>query len=127
MAILLENRYKGIRAPHKIKMAVSGCTRECAEAQSKDVGLIAVDGGYNLYVCGNGGSKPRHAELLATAIDEATAIRYIDRFLGYYISTAEKLNRTATWCEKLEGGIDYLRDVIVEDKLGIAADLEELI
>ncbi len=118
-AIRVENRYKGIRAPHKIKMAVSGCIRECAEAQSKDVGLIATEKGYNLYVCGNGGSKPRHAELLATDLDEETALRYIDRFLMYYIMTADKLTRTSVWCEKLEGGLEHIRDVVVHDKLGI--------
>ncbi|HTI49983.1 MAG TPA: nitrite reductase large subunit NirB, partial [Planctomycetaceae bacterium] len=126
-AIEVENRYKGIRSPHKIKMAVSGCTRECAEAQSKDVGLIAVEGGYNLYVCGNGGTKPRHAELLAAGVDEPTAIRYIDRFLMYYISTADRLMRTATWCGKLEGGIEHIRDVVVHDKLGIAGELEAML
>lgn len=123
-AIRVENRYKGIRAPHKIKMAVSGCIRECAEAQSKDVGLIATEQGYNLYVCGNGGSKPRHAELLAADLDEETTLQYIDRFLMYYIMTADKLTRTAVWCEKLEGGLDHIRDVVVHDKLGIAAELE---
>jgi NAD(P)H-dependent nitrite reductase large subunit/NAD(P)H-dependent nitrite reductase small subunit len=126
-AIEVENRYKGIRSPHKIKMGVSGCTRECAEAQSKDVGLIAVEGGYNVYVCGNGGTKPRHAELLAACVDEATAIRYVDRFLMYYITTADKLTRTSVWCDKLEGGIEHLREVIVEDKLGIAAELEAML
>ncbi len=125
-AIRVENRYKGIRAPHKVKMAVSGCTRECAEAQSKDVGLIATEHGYNLYVCGNGGAKPRHAELLAADIDEDTAIRYIDRFFMYYMMSAERLMRTSVWCEKLEGGIDHIRDVVVQDKLGIAAELEDM-
>lgn len=125
-AIQVENRYKGIRAPHKIKMAVSGCTRECAEAQSKDVGLIATEQGYNLYVCGNGGTKPRHAELLASDLTEETALRYIDRFLMYYIMTADRLTRTATWCEKLEGGLDHIRDVVVHDKLGIAEDLDRM-
>ena len=123
-AIRVENRYKGIRAPHKIKMAVSGCVRECAEAQAKDVGLIATEKGYNLYVCGNGGSKPRHADLLASDIDEETALKYIDRFLMYYIMTADRLTRTSVWCEKLEGGIDHIRDVVVHDKLGIGAELE---
>ncbi len=66
MAIHIEKRYRGLRAPHKLKMAVSGCTRECAEAQGKDVGVIATEKGWNLYVCGNGGIKPRHADLLAT-------------------------------------------------------------
>lgn len=125
-AIRVEHRYKGIRAPHKIKMAVSGCIRECAEAQSKDVGLVATENGYNLYVCGNGGAKPRHAELLATDLDEETALRYIDRFLAYYIMTADKLTRTSVWCEKLEGGLGHIRDVVVHDKLGIAAELESM-
>ena len=126
-AIRVENRYKGIRSPHKIKMAVSGCVRECAEAQSKDVGLIATENGYNLYVCGNGGSKPRHAELLAADLDEETAIKFVDRFLMYYISTADKLTRTSVWREKLEGGIEHIRDVVVHDKLGLASELETMI
>lgn len=125
-AIQLENRYKGIRAPHKVKMAVSGCTRECAEAQCKDVGLIATENGYNIYVCGNGGATPRHAELLATDVDAETAIRYIDRFFIYYIMSADKLTRTAAWCEKLEGGIEHLREVVIEDRLGIATELEQM-
>ena len=81
LALEIENRYKGLRAPHKLKFAVSGCTRECAEAQSKDVGVIATEKGWNLYVCGNGGMKPRHAELLACDLDRATLLRYIDRLL----------------------------------------------
>ncbi len=126
LAIRIENRYKGIRAPHKIKMAVSGCVRECAEAQCKDVGLVATESGYNLYVCGNGGAKPRHAELLAADVDEETAIRYIDRFLIYYITTADKLTRTSVWCEKLEGGIEHLREIICEDKLGLCGEFERM-
>ena len=123
-AIDLENRYKGLRSPHKLKFAVSGCARECAEAQSKDVGVIATEKGWNLYVCGNGGMKPRHAELLAGDLDTATLIRYIDRFLMFYIRTADRLQRTSVWRDNLEGGLDYLRDVVVHDKLGIAAELE---
>jgi nitrite reductase (NADH) large subunit len=123
-AIRVENRYKGLRAPHKIKAAVSGCIRECAEAQCKDFGLIATEKGYNLYVCGNGGSKPRHADLLAADIDEETALKYIDRFLMFYIQTADRLTRTSVWLENLEGGMAYLRDVVVHDTLGIAGELE---
>lgn len=123
-AIRVENRYKGLRSPHKLKGAVSGCTRECAEAQSKDFGLIATENGYNLYICGNGGAKPRHADLLAADIDEDTALKYIDRFLMYYIRTADKLQRTAPWLEKIDGGIEYVRKVIVEDSLGLAEQLE---
>jgi nitrite reductase (NADH) large subunit len=105
-------------------MAVSGCTRECAEAQGKDVGVIATEKGWNLYVCGNGGMKPRHAELLAGDLDTPTLIKYIDRFLMFYIRTADRLQRTSVWRDNLEGGLDYLKDVIVHDKLGIAAELE---
>jgi NAD(P)H-dependent nitrite reductase large subunit/NAD(P)H-dependent nitrite reductase small subunit len=123
-AVRVENRYKGVRSPHKVKAAVSGCVRECAEAQGKDFGLIATEKGWNLYVCGNGGAKPRHADLLASDLDEDTTIKYIDRFLMYYIQTADRLTRTSVWLEKMEGGIEYLRDVIVNDRLGIAADLE---
>lgn len=123
-AVFIENRYKGIRSPHKIKGGVSGCVRECAEAQSKDFGLIATERGYNLYVCGNGGSSPRHADLLVSDVDEETVIRYLDRFLMFYIRTADRLTRTSTWLDKMEGGIAHLRRVIVEDALGIGADLE---
>jgi nitrite reductase (NADH) large subunit len=124
LAIDLETRYKGLRAPHKIKFAVSGCTRECAEAQGKDVGVIATENGWNLYVSGNGGMKPRHADLLARDLDTATLIRFIDRYLMFYIRTADRLQRTSTWLENLEGGIEYVRKVVCEDSLGIGAELE---
>jgi len=124
MAIRLEDRYKGLRSPHKLKSAVSGCTRECAEAQSKDFGVIATENGWNLYVCGNGGIKPRHGDLFATDLDDAMLIKYIDRFLMFYIRTADRLQRTSTWMDNLDGGIDYLREVVIEDKLGLAAELE---
>jgi nitrite reductase (NADH) large subunit len=125
LAIELENRYKGLRSPHKIKFAVSGCTRECAEAQGKDVGIIATENGWNLYVCGNGGMKPRHADLFATALDKETLIKYIDRFLGFYVRTADRLQRTSVWMENMEGGLDYLKSVVIEDKLGLCEQLEE--
>ncbi|MFA0810959.1 nitrite reductase large subunit NirB [Microbulbifer epialgicus] len=124
MALHIENRYKGLRSPHKIKMAVSGCTRECAEAQSKDVGVIATDKGWNLFVCGNGGMRPRHADLFATDLDDSTLIRYIDRFLMFYVRTADKLQRTSVWLENLDGGLNYLREVIIDDKLGVCTELE---
>ncbi len=123
-SIEIENRYRGMRSPHKLKFAVSGCTRECAEAQSKDVGIIATEKGWNLYVCGNGGMKPRHAELLASDLDRETLIRYVDRFLMFYVRTADRLQRTSVWMENLEGGLDYLKQVVCEDRLGIAAELE---
>ncbi len=124
MAIALENRYKGLRAPHKIKMAVSGCTRECAEAQGKDIGVIATDKGWNLYVCGNGGMKPRHADLFASDLDSETLISIIDRLLMFYIRTGDRLQRTSTGLDNMEGGLDYLKQVILQDSLGIGAELE---
>jgi len=123
-AIRIEERYKGIRSPHKMKGAVSGCVRECAEAQGKDFGLIATEKGWNVFVCGNGGASPRHADLLVADVHDDMAIRYIDRFMMFYIRTADRLTRTSVWLEKMEGGIDELRKIIVEDSLGIAADLE---
>ncbi|WP_017568889.1 nitrite reductase large subunit NirB [Nocardiopsis halotolerans] len=124
LAIRLEERYRGLRSPHKLKAAVSGCARECAEARGKDFGVIATDQGWNLYVGGNGGFTPRHAQLLAADLDEDTLTRYIDRFLMFYVRTADRLQRTAPWIESLEGGLDHLRDVVVHDRLGIADELE---
>ena len=124
LAVELESRYKGLRAPHKFKFGVSGCTRECAEAQGKDVGIIATEKGWNLYVCGNGGMKPRHAELLAADLSKAQLVQLIDRFLMFYVRTADRLQRTSSWRDNLEGGLDYLKGVIVNDTLGLAAELE---
>jgi nitrite reductase (NADH) large subunit len=124
-AIEVEDRYKGIRAPHKLKGGVSGCIRECAEAQSKDFGIIATEKGWNLFVCGNGGSKPQHAILIASDISKDEVIKYLDRFLMFYIKTAEPLSRTATWLNKMEGGITYLKNVIINDSLGICDQLEK--
>ncbi|WP_323970054.1 nitrite reductase large subunit NirB [Psychrobacter sp. KCTC 72983] len=124
LALRLEDRYKGVRSPHKIKMGVSGCTRECAEAQSKDFGIIATEKGWNLFVCGNGGMTPRHGELFATDLDTDTVVKYIDRIIMFYIKTADKLQRTSKWRESLDGGLEYLQAVIIEDSLGIAEELE---
>lgn len=125
MAVNLELRYRGLRAPHKIKMGVSGCARECAEARSKDVGVIATENGWNLYVGGNGGMTPRHAELLASDLDDETLVRYVDRFLMFYIRTADRLQRTAPWVE--EKGLEHVREVVCDDSLGLAAEFEAAI
>ena len=124
MAVRLELRYRGLRSPHKLKVGVSGCARECAEARSKDVGVIATETGWNMYVGGNGGFSPRHAELLASGLDDDGLIRAIDRFFMYYIRTADRLQRTAGWCAELDGGLDGLRAVIFEDSLGVCDDLD---
>lgn len=124
MAIRLEERYRGLRSPHKIKMAVSGCARECAEARSKDVGVIATERGWNLWVGGNGGTNPRHAELLAEDLDDETLVRCIDRFLMYYIHSADRLQRTSSWVEALPDGLDHLRHVVVDDGVGLGEEFE---
>jgi nitrite reductase (NADH) large subunit len=124
LAIDLELRYRGLRAPHKIKGAVSGCARECAEAQGKDFGVIATEKGWNVYVGGNGGMRPQHAMLLASDIDRDAVFTYLDRFLMFYVRTADRLERTSVWLSKLDGGIDYLRRVVIDDALGICAELE---
>ena len=124
LAVELEHRYKGLRSPHKIKFGVSGCTRECAEAQGKDIGIIATEKGWNLYICGNGGMKPRHAELFATDLDKQMLVRLIDRVLMFYVRTADRLQRTSTWRDNMEGGLDYLKNVILNDSLGLNAELE---
>ena len=124
MAVELELRYRGLRSPHKLKLGVSGCARECAEARGKDVGVIATDNGWNLYVGGNGGFTPRHAQLLAEDLTTEELIRTIDRFLMYYVRTADRLQRTAPWIEGYEGGLEAIREVIMEDSLGICADLD---
>ncbi len=124
MAVNLELRYRGLRSPHKLKLGVSGCARECAEARAKDVGIIATDKGWNVYVGGNGGFTPRHAQLLAEDLDDAALVRTVDRFLMYYVRTADRLQRTAAWIEEVDGGLDGVRAVVMDDSLGIAADLD---
>ncbi|KAG2363511.1 hypothetical protein BDR07DRAFT_1483621 [Suillus spraguei] len=140
MAIHLEGRYKGVRSPHKLKGGVSGCVRECAEAQSKDFGLIATERvgivralhyiinprikTTSVFVGGNGGSNPRHATLFATDVPPSKVIHILDRFIMYYIHTADKLMRTARWIEQFDGGIERLKKILLDDELGICADLE---
>jgi nitrite reductase (NADH) large subunit len=124
LAIDLELRYRGLRSPHKLKLGVSGCARECAEARGKDVGVIATDQGWNMYVGGNGGFTPRHARLFAEDLSTEELVRAIDRFLMYYVRTADRLQRTAPWLESIEGGMDAVHAVVFEDSLGIAADLD---
>ncbi|MGA8257349.1 MAG: (2Fe-2S)-binding protein, partial [Nocardioides sp.] len=124
LAIDLELRYRGLRSPHKLKGGVSGCARECAEARGKDFGVIATEKGWNLYVGGNGGATPVHAQLLAGDLDTETLVRYLDRFLMYYIRTADRLQRTAPWVQSLEGGLERVREIVVDDALGLGSELE---
>ncbi|MFT4263431.1 MAG: nitrite reductase large subunit NirB [Nocardioides sp.] len=124
LAIMLELRYRGLRSPHKLKGGVSGCARECAEARGKDFGVIATEKGWNLYVGGNGGAVPAHAQLLAGDLSTAELVRYLDRYLMYYIRTGDRLQRTSTWIDALDGGLDRVREVVVDDALGLGTELE---
>ncbi|MEZ0577690.1 nitrite reductase large subunit NirB [Nocardioides sp. MH1] len=124
LAIELELRYRGLRSPHKLKGGVSGCARECAEARSKDFGIIATEKGWNLYVCGNGGAIPAHAQLLAGDLSKDDLVRYLDRFLMYYIRTADRLQRTSYWLDAVDGGLDRVREIVIDDALGLGAELE---
>ncbi len=124
LAVQLELRYRGLRSPHKIKLGVSGCARECAEARAKDVGVIATEKGWNVYVGGNGGFAPRHARLLAEDLDTEKLVRTVDRFLMYYVRTADRLQRTAAWIDDVEGGLEGVRAVVLDDSLGIAQELD---
>ncbi|MDP3972647.1 MAG: nitrite reductase large subunit NirB, partial [Candidatus Nanopelagicales bacterium] len=124
MAIDLELRYRGLRSPHKVKMGVSGCARECAEARGKDIGVIATEKGWNLYVGGNGGFSPSHAELLAEDLSDAELVRTIDRVLMYYLRTGDRLQRTAAWLEELPDGVAGLARVVIDDESGAAAELD---
>ncbi|WP_062388301.1 nitrite reductase large subunit NirB [Demequina iriomotensis] len=124
MAIALELRYRGLRSPHKLKLGVSGCARECAEARGKDVGVIATDKGWNVYVGGNGGFTPVHAQLLVEDVPDEDVFRVIDRYLMYYIRTADRLQRTAPWQQEHEGGLDEIRRIVVDDSLGLGEELD---
>lgn len=125
LAIMLETRYRGLRSPHKLKGGVSGCARECAEARGKDFGVIATEKGWNLYVGGNGGAVPAHAQLLAGDLTTDELVSCLDRFLMYYVRTADRLQRTSTWIDSLEGGLDRVREVVVDDVLGLGTELED--
>jgi nitrite reductase (NADH) large subunit len=124
MAIALELRYRGLRSPHKIKLGVSGCARECAEARGKDVGVIATEKGWNVYVGGNGGFEPKHAQLFAEDLTDEQLFQVIDRYLMFYVRTADRLQRTAPWQEDFEGGLERLKAIILDDVLGICAELD---
>lgn len=116
MGIALEKATCGSWHPHKVKMAVSGCPRNCAEATIKDFGVIATEAGWDLLVGGNGGIRLRGTELLCKVTTEAEVLEYCTAFLQLYREEARYLERTAHWIERI--GIDYIRARIVDDEAG---------
>jgi nitrite reductase (NADH) large subunit len=123
LGIALEERYQGIEGPGKMKLAVTGCPRNCAEAYVKDLGVVAIDGGkWEIYVGGAAGAHVRKGDLLAVVDDPATVVTLTGRFLQYYRENANWLERTYAFVPRV--GIDRLRAVIVDDADGIAARLD---
>jgi nitrite reductase (NADH) large subunit len=102
--------------PHKVKLAVSGCPRNCAEATIKDFGVVAVESGWELHVAGNGGIKVRVTDLLCKVETETEVLEHCSAFLQLYREEARYLERTAHWVERV--GIDHVRARIVEDEEG---------
>ncbi|GAA4260633.1 nitrite reductase large subunit NirB [Dactylosporangium darangshiense] len=126
LGIALEERYQGIEGPGKMKLAVTGCPRNCAEAYVKDLGVVAIEGGrWEIYVGGAAGAHVRKGDLLATVGTAAEVMTLTGRFLQYYRESANWLERTYAWVPRL--GIDHIRAVIVDDAEGIAERLDSAI
>ncbi|MEU8327846.1 nitrite reductase large subunit NirB [Micromonospora sp. NPDC048839] len=123
LGIAIEDRFKAIEGPGKMKLAVTGCPRNCAEAYVKDLGVVAVDGGrWEIYVGGAAGAHVRKGDLLAVVDSPDEVITLTGRFLQYYRESANWLERTYAWVPRL--GIDHIRAVVVDDSDGIAARLD---
>jgi nitrite reductase (NADH) large subunit len=123
LGVDIEERFKGIEGPAKMKLAVSGCPRNCAESMVKDVGLVAVEGDrWQIYVGGAAGATIRKGDILATVDSHEEAMTITGRFLQYYRENANWLERTYDFVPRM--GLDYLIGVVVDDTEGIAADLD---
>lgn len=122
LGVALERRFQGIEFPHKVKLAATGCPRNCAEATVKDIGFVAVDDGWEVYVGGAAGSRVRAGDLLCKVRTQEEVLRTAGRFMQYYREHGKWLERTPAFVERI--GIDELRRVIVDDGDGIAADLD---
>ncbi|MGX6603461.1 nitrite reductase large subunit NirB [Micromonosporaceae bacterium Da 78-11] len=123
LGIALEERFQGIEGPGKMKLAVTGCPRNCAEAYVKDLGVVAIDGGkWEIYVGGAAGAHIRKGDLLATVESPAEVITLTGRFLQYYRENANWLERTYSFVPRV--GIDRLRELIIDDSDGLAAALD---
>lgn len=123
LGIAIEERFQGLASPAKMKLAVTGCPRNCAEALCKDLGVVAVDGGrWEMYVGGAAGAHIRKGDLLATVDSADEVMTLTGRFLQYYRENANWLERTYAWVPRL--GIEAIRAVVVDDAEGIAAELD---
>ncbi|MDE3077259.1 MAG: NAD(P)/FAD-dependent oxidoreductase, partial [Chloroflexota bacterium] len=123
LGIAIEKRFQGIESPHKMKLAVSGCPRNCAEATTKDLGAVAIEGGkWELHVGGAAGSTVRKGDLLCTVETPEEVMRFMGRFMHYYREQAKYMERTYTFVERV--GIGRLRQLLVEDGEGICERLD---
>jgi nitrite reductase (NADH) large subunit len=123
LGIAIETRFQGLESPAKMKLAVTGCPRNCAEAYVKDLGVVAVEGGrWEIYVGGAAGAHVRKGDLLATVDSPAEVITLTGRFLQYYRENANWLERTYAFVPRV--GIERIRQIVVADSDGIAADLD---
>lgn len=113
MGIRLERKFEGLNTPHKVKLAVSACPRNCAESGIKDVGVVGVEGAWEMYVGGNGGTHLREADLLFTFKTGDELVEMIGAFLQYYRESAKYLERTSAWVERL--GINHIREVLSDE------------
>lgn len=120
----IEERYQGIESPHKMKLAAAGCPRNCSEATTKDIGVVAIEGGrWEIYIGGAAGSRVRKGDVLCVVDSHEDALLYMGRFIQYYRENAKYLERTYDFVERI--GIEYLRRLLVEDTEGDCARLDQ--
>jgi nitrite reductase (NADH) large subunit len=126
LGIKIEKRFQGIESPHKMKLATTGCPRNCSEATTKDLGAVAIEGGkWEVYIGGAAGSKVRKGDILCVVDTHDDVLLYMGRFMQYYRENAKYLERTYDFVERL--GIEHMRRLLVEDSEGICARLDQAI
>ncbi|HWO96620.1 MAG TPA: nitrite reductase large subunit NirB [Bacillus sp. (in: firmicutes)] len=113
LGIALEKKFQGLQTPHKVKMAVSACPRSCAESGFKDIGFIGIDGGWEIYVGGNGGTHVRGGDLLYKVKTNEEVMEITGAYLQYYRETANYLERTSAWIERV--GLAHVQSIL-DDK-----------
>ena len=124
LAQKIERRFQGIESPHKMKLATAGCPRNCSEAYVKDLGAVAIEGGmWEIYIGGAAGGSVRKGDLLCTVPTHEDVLKYMGRFMQYYREHGKYLERTYTFVERI--GIETLKNIVMEDSLGIAARLDD--
>ena len=114
LGIKLEQKFERLDTPHKVKMSASGCPRNCSESGIKDIGFVGVDDGYEVYVGGNGGTDLRAGDLLGKVRNDEEALELTSAYLQYYRETAQYLERTSKWLERV--GLDHIKEVLASEE-----------